>query len=258
MFFAFSKMLHFILNPLCWVELFAVLAWIKHDKLRKRFLIISASLFLFFGLSIPLQLTLSAWNFPVNYKNDVTKNYKVGIVLGGFLQTDIKNLTEFRLSPAGNRLFKAVELYKAGRVEKLLISGGSGSFTVHKFKEGKIARDFLVQLGIDSNDILYEEVSRNTNENAIESKRVLLANYNVIPKEIILFTSGVHMRRSVKCYEKQGINCDTFTVDGSGIEGINWYAPENYLLPDGCNYGQWQWLLHEIVGYGIYWIKGYC
>ena len=121
------------------------------------------------------------------------------------------------------RLPKAVELYKQGKVQKILLSGGAkwefpcdddfslaegfpgcAAFSNEKNSpEGKISEADRMQftalkLGVKPEDLLLDNLSMTTIENMVCSlvtleKSVRLYNIN----EIILVTTSYHMRRSL-------------------------------------------------------------
>lgn len=181
-------------------------------------------------------------------------NYDVAIVLSGMAEYN-NDLGEISIRRTGDRIFQAITLYKTGKVKKLMISGDSGYITDRGLHEAAQLKELLVKWGIPATDIITEEVSRNTHENAAESKKILERSYPHL-KKILLVTSGMHMRRSLACFKKEGLECDTFSTDlySSPKGGYFW---DQYIIPDVGTFATWTKLLKEIVGYVTYDIAGY-
>ena len=121
---------------------------------------------------------------------------------------DIDNIS---LRRSGDRIFQAITLYSTGHIKKILISGDSGQVGERGLHEAKQLKEVLLKWGIPEEDIITEEVSKNTFENAQETKKVL-AKYPEL-KSKLLITSGTHMRRALGCFQKQGIKCACFSTD---------------------------------------------
>lgn len=91
---------------------------------------------------------------------------------------------------------KTAEYYKK-YPKKIYISGGSP--LQNQESESSVYARELISLGVNSEDIIVEENSKNTNENALFIKQELEKNGI---KNIILITSAFHMKRSMFIFEK--------------------------------------------------------
>lgn len=95
------------------------------------------------------------------------------------------------------RADKAIELYKKGLINKILVSGGVSFFHFNKKKkEAYILEDYLIKKGIDKRSIILEPKSRNTAENIKNSIKILENEYDLSTVKIVLITSDFHLRRS--------------------------------------------------------------
>ncbi|MFH1038146.1 MAG: YdcF family protein [PVC group bacterium] len=107
-----------------------------------------------------------------------------------------------------NRLWRGIELYReyGGRIP-IIYSGGSGSpFDPESF-EAELARSCAVSIGIPPSDFWTENLSRNTCENARETKRLLDQRYpGADLHRVILVTSSIHMPRSILAMRRAGID----------------------------------------------------
>lgn len=134
------------------------------------------------------------------------------------------------------RLNRAAELYRecslAGSDCKVLISGGVGA--AGGAPEAPTYAAHLQRLGVPAARVIQEAESRNTWENARNTCALLKQR----PDQIVLVTSGIHLKRSLRYFEHfcgpiQGVRADW--LDASTGE---WSL--NLLLTDVA--------LHEIVG----------
>lgn len=97
------------------------------------------------------------------------------------------------------RLVGAVQLARKHHLP-IVITGGSGEPVPGAVREADAMADMAIRLGFPAKDIVIENRSRNTWENA-EAVQKLLPG-----KTIILVTSAFHMRRSVAMFNKQGFS----------------------------------------------------
>ncbi|PST27144.1 YdcF family protein [Mesorhizobium plurifarium] len=125
------------------------------------------------------------------------------VVLGGEIDTDLSTERHtVALSSAGERLTKTAELSLVYPKARILLSGGSANLLSYEAEsEAAMARDLLMRIGVPDKRIELEERSRNTCENAVESKAVARPK----PGEAwLLVTSAFHMPRSVACFRAAG------------------------------------------------------
>ena len=97
------------------------------------------------------------------------------------------------------RLDEAWRLYRI-RPKPIIISGGHVNPLTPARDENKIARDFLIRWGVPKGDIIGEEKSRDTFENALETQKVLKQHGW---KRYLLVTSALHMPRSMMVFAER-------------------------------------------------------
>lgn len=97
------------------------------------------------------------------------------------------------------RMVTAVRLQRRLNVP-ILVSGGS--VYAGRSAEAQIVRRFLLDLGVPPHQILVEDKSRDTLENARFSRVILQQRHFRQP---LLVTSAFHMRRSLEAFRKMGI-----------------------------------------------------
>lgn len=193
------------------------------------------------------------WEVPGTKIEDV-QHHDVAIVLGGMFEYN-SDLDGLSIRRQGDRLVQALSLYKQGKVDKLLITGDSGFIGERGLHEAKQVKELLVLWGIPEADILTEEDSKNTHENAANTKKLLKKSYPHL-KSFILVTSGIHMKRSLGCFETEGLRCTPFTTDLYANQNGGFYW-DQYLIPDVSNFDSWNYLMKEIAGYVVYDLAGY-
>ena len=243
MFFIVSKLLSFLIKPTFWI-LSLMIAGILNNSKRKLFLIFALITFLFFSNDFIFNIIVKTWEVPQNSITNFDKQYEAGILLGGFSDYDYKK-NKHNFKKEADRLIYTVQLYNQGIIRKIFISGGNDNLFNNNYKEAETIKDFLIQNKIDSNDIIIENQSRNTKENAINSAKLLDKK-----NEYILITSAVHMKRSILCFKNVGLKIIPFSVDNSMSFSSN--KIEYILLPRSRVLENWEELIHEIIGYYVY------
>jgi uncharacterized SAM-binding protein YcdF (DUF218 family) len=113
----------------------------------------------------------------------------------------------------------------------------------------------IAEQGLPEKFAHYENQSRNTYENALLVKPMVLElgaiGANDVQKPWLLITSAWHMYRSLKIFQKQGIEVIPVPVDYQTGSRLRWGS---FDLMEGAK--QWNNLLHEMVGLLAYWIAG--
>ncbi|MCD4772376.1 MAG: YdcF family protein [Bacteroidales bacterium] len=257
MFFIISKILEIFMSPVLLVIgllIFSLIYFKKNSKRSKKLLIAALLLFYFFSNSFIIDELMRVWEIQVTRTENLADNYKVGIVMGGGTITYdyINDRRTYRNNI--DRVLQAIELYKTGKIDKILLSGGAGNLIFRDMLEAELLKDFLLQIGINEKDILIDTLSDNTYQNAVYCARILKKNH--LEKEnILLITSAVHMRRSLGCFKKQDINVIPYSTNK--YAGIRRYQFEHLFIPQLVNFILWKKLIHETIGYVVYDIYGY-
>lgn len=253
MFFILSKVLLFLIAPLTWVIIgmgFAFFA--KSAKWKKRGRRTAIIVALVFSNAFIYKEFCRQWEVFGTPQKDM-KHHDVGIVLGGMAEynNDLKTLSMRR---GADRIWQAINLYKAGKIDKILISGDNGDLTEKGLKEALQMKEVLVKWGIPKNDIITETKSRNTYENAVETKKVLNRYYPQFDS-FVLITSGRHMRRALACYEGQDLKCTPYSTD-LYTGPTRSYTFDEFIIPDASALNDWNGLIKEWFGYLAYAVTG--
>ncbi|MCD4680147.1 MAG: YdcF family protein, partial [Bacteroidales bacterium] len=184
---------------------------------------------------------------------NLTEQFDVGIVLGGGMITFDKENNRLSFRDNVDRIMQAVRLYKSGKIHKILISGGSGRLLFRNMKESELLKDYFVEIGILSHDMIIETNSDNTYENAKYSSEILLNEYP--ESSYLLITSAIHMRRAKACFNKFDIKLSTYPTNK--LVGKRRYQFSHMFVPDVNSLGRWNIFLHEFFGYLVYKVMGY-
>ncbi len=252
MFFLFSKLLIFLLNPLIWIITSVVLfIFLKDRKWKKIMAYSSIVMFLFFSNGIIIGGFMNLWEVEGKRIQDIDQ-YDIGIVLSGMMDYN-ENLDRLSVQRGADRIWQAISLYKQKRIKKILISGDSGYILKDGLHESTQLRKILIEWGIPEDDIITEDKSRNTYENALYTAEILHEQYP--NARLLLITSAMHMRRAAACFQNQDVKFDTFTTDHYSGTG-NYFNPES-LVPNTEAIHMWHMFNKEWMGYCIYWVAVY-
>ncbi len=249
MFFILSKILLFLIKPLVWV-VFILFRGIftKDESKRKRRLIIASILLYFFSNGFLVNEALRLYESKGTQQLDST--YKVGIVLGGFSSRDI-NTGKTVFYESSDRFLQALKLYNEGKIKKIMISSGSASVINQTTKEADAVHEYLNTIHVPDSDIIIENKSRNTSENAKYSLKIL--DSLGIKSGILVISSAWHLPRAKLCFNKrEGIHY--FATNFYSIP-IRDYSPDNLLIPSAEALSKLEYLIKEWVGYMVYWVK---
>jgi len=254
MFFILSKIAYFFIHPFSWLIVAVLLAFFtKRPRLKKVARWSAVFVLLFFSNSFVFKEFIRLWEVETV---QITKesSYDVAIVLGGMFEYD-ETAKRISARRGADRIWQALDLYHKGVVKKLFISGDHGYVSDRGLHEAQQIKDALVNWGIPETDIITENSSRNTHENALESSKILRQSYPHFDS-FLLVTSSHHMRRAKACFEKQNIQCDVYPTD-QFTGGKRFYNWDEYFIPNVDNFGYWFALIKEWVGFTTYAIMGY-
>lgn len=117
------------------------------------------------------------------------------------------------LSPRLNaRIQRGYDLYRAGKVQKLVVSGGVGK---EGFEEGTVMAAYLTLLGVPHDDIIIDNAGNNSYLTAVNYKAIAKAN-NL--KSVIVVSQYFHITRTKMIFRKVGIE----NVSGAHADHFEW------------------------------------
>ncbi|TGK85564.1 YdcF family protein [Leptospira bourretii] len=253
-FFTLSKLATVLLYPLPFFFLLALFALLKTKSGHGKFRLFQIILFLYLTSNVYVAnylLQTLEKDYPPVKISDLPKS-DVAIVLGGMFQTISAHPGRPELTDSADRLTDAVRIYKAGKVKKILFTGGSGLLFADTYREADLAKEIFIDLGVPEKDLIWENQSRNTYENAVETKKLLQEKKL---DSAVLITSAFHMKRAAGCFEKQEIPFVPYPTDYRSTN-LNSGAFELYI-PSASFLDQTSLAIKEWVGYFVYRYKSF-
>lgn len=268
MFYFFSKTITYFLTPAGWLVTALLLTlFTKNVRLRRRLVAFSLGVFWLLGNPVLVNELALWWEYPIQpdraARTDSTEH--VAVLLTGAMTNSLKEVPRvaqqraaprYLLGREADRAGQVLYLYKTGAVQKILISGGSEPTSYQPKSvsdEGHVVAQFLIVAGVRPGDIVLENKSRNTQENALFSARLLRQRFHT--DRCVLVTSGWHMRRAMACFQKKGVQVTPFP--SSFLSTRRSFLPGELLLPREETFFNAYYFIRELVGYVTYKVVGY-
>lgn len=168
----------------------------------------------FYMISVFLIFSLSVWicNF---YSPKYNKDFI--IVLGAGL------LNGNEVSPLlASRIEEAIDFYQkqsdsSNKHPLIICSGGQGGD--EKIPEGVAMRDYVIQKGVNPDDVIAEDKSVNTIQNFAFSKKIV-DRYDLDPNNGIFVSNNYHIYRATAYAKNAGMN-----ISGIGSKTSGFFLP---------------------------------
>jgi uncharacterized SAM-binding protein YcdF (DUF218 family) len=208
-----------------------------------------AKIFLFLGLSwfliFSFQPFSNALLYPLENSHPAllqTPKVNYILVLGsGHKTNESLSITSQVKMVAINRLVEGIKHYRNLENAKLILSGyGANDEYSHAYMQEKLA----ISLGVKQEDIIRLDTTKDTKEEAIETKRI------VGDEAFILVTSASHMKRAILLFQKEGLHVIA--------------SPTNHLAYKDDSYSAYfsaknirnsEMAIHEYLGLAYSWLK---
>ena len=147
-----------------------------------------------------------------------------------------------------DRFFGGVALFKAGKAQKLVFTGGKMPWDKAKKTEGEELKEYAIQNGILAKKIFVTKDVENTADEAVAVKELLSQS-----KRIILVTSAYHMYRAKRLFEQAGFLVHPYKVDykAARTQAIKLMD----FLPGAESLKQTEMGMRELMGRLFYLIK---
>jgi uncharacterized SAM-binding protein YcdF (DUF218 family) len=259
-----SKFLPQFLYPLGFATILLIAALLLWRRARRVSLVLTvvALLAIWLGGNRLVSMALIRpleWQYPSLAQ---TPHADAIVVLGGGSRPASPPRPSAEVSDGGDRLIYAVELYKAGAAPHLLLSGGIvGVDGPALAPEAESMAELLTTMGVPPDALWLESKSRNTYENAVETKQILDGKGI---QRIILVTSAMHMPRSVAIFKNQGFDVIPAPTDYS-VTVADWdyyFTPDLSiqalnLFPTPEAMDRTQRALKEYIGLLVYRVRGW-
>jgi uncharacterized SAM-binding protein YcdF (DUF218 family) len=147
-----------------------------------------------------------------------------------------------------DRFFGGITLFKAGKAQKLIFTGGKMPWDKTKKTEGEVLKEFAISNGVPSDKILVTKDVENTADEALAVKELIGTS-----NRIILVTSAYHMYRAKRLFEKQGFKMIPYKLDYK-VSRNNKIVVMDFL-PDAQCLELTETVCREILGRIFYIIK---
>jgi uncharacterized SAM-binding protein YcdF (DUF218 family) len=209
-------------------------------------LILGCSLTILWICSTPLVARLLLSTLEQTKSQQGKSSADVAILLGGMVR-GVNEAGELDLNDSVDRAVKAVRLYRDRSVKRILVTGGTGSRS-----EAHLIAELLKEWGVPKDAILIENRSRNTFENAVNSKLLWDAHQF---RSGLLVTSAMHMPRALAVFRRAGFAVDPAATDFRAhrylMGGILALLPDAQALEDSTL------AIKEWIGFGVYRLRGW-
>ncbi|HEX8545527.1 MAG TPA: YdcF family protein, partial [Cytophagaceae bacterium] len=146
--------------------------FLKNIRFKKVAFIVGLSLLLLFTNEFLSNEANTAWEYKPVALSDV-KPHTVGIVLTGITSANREPHDRVYINYGADRVLHAVHLYRIGKIEKILVTGGEVSLIRKVSNESEDLIKVFLLCGVKKEDIIQEGRALNTRENAVFSKKIL-------------------------------------------------------------------------------------
>jgi uncharacterized SAM-binding protein YcdF (DUF218 family) len=170
------------------------------------------------------------------------------VVLSGMLEINEVGDSTYIEWGDTDRFFGGIALFKTGRSQKLVFTGGKMPRDIAKKTEGEVLKEYGISNGTPSEKIFVTKEVENTADEAVAVKELISPS-----KRIILVTSAYHMYRAKRLFEKQGFIVIPYKVDFKS-ERNNKITIIDFL-PSANNLELTEIGIREIIGRLFYIIK---
>ena len=253
-FFLLSKLLDFALLPTVWLVVLLTAALVTRRPARRRNLLRATLLLLVLGTNNALvNEALLAWELPPVPLATLPHRADAAVLLTGITNVNKSPHDRVYLHEGADRLTNVLWLWRAGRVRRIVVSGGSGALLKKAHTEATDLLTLLRLAGVPDSALIKEDRSRNTHENALFTQQLVAARPEL--DTLVLVTSGFHQRRALGCFRRVGLHPLPFPAGFQTTDRAP--TPDYWLIPDPEAPGRWSLLLHEIAGYLTYRLLGY-
>lgn len=143
---------------------------------------------------------------------DEKQHVDVAVILGNKVEPDGK--------PSGrlkSRLEKAVELYREGYFNQIIVSGGVG---VEGYDEAEVMKQYLVQKGIPSDQIITDSMGLNTRATAKNTTEIM---GEINDKSVMVITQFYHISRTKLAFHQSGFK-EVYSAHSNYLELRDLYS----------------------------------
>lgn len=209
------KLLPYLLYPVTWIVVLAVLAfwYLRSNRLLAARRSLGGLVLLLFVSASPLVANGLWQSLETQYPPRTAAELPAAgaiVLLGGAVALPAPPRVLPELNEAADRLWFAAELYRAGKAPWIVITGGQVFPQPGLLSEADYHVPLLLSLGVPRHAILLETRSSNTAANAAYTA-ALLRERGI--DDMLLVTSAVHMPRAMLLFKQTGLHIEPAVCD---------------------------------------------
>jgi uncharacterized SAM-binding protein YcdF (DUF218 family) len=262
MFIFLSKFLPLLVYPVGMVAILILVAlFTARRPVWQRICLLLALFILILGgnrwVAAALMYSLEWRNIP----SEDIPNADAIVLLGGGTQSRFYPRPLVEVNSAGDRIIYAAWLYRQGKAEHILVTGGKIEWLNQESSPSQDTAQLLEMLQVPAEALWLEGESQNTYENAANS-RTILESHDA--RRIILVTSAAHMPRALALFRQQGFEVipapTDFRITSADWEQLRSGSLQSHLInliPTAENLGLTTTALREYFGLLIYSLRGW-
>lgn len=155
--------------------------------------------------AIPLRIAVMAWAAPrIAAVPERAPSTRVAIVFGAAVRGNTPSAVLY------DRVAAAVDLYRAGKVDRLLMSGDN---RFADYNEPAVMKGTAIQLGVPASDIAEDFAGRSTYDTCYRARAVFGLS------EAVLVTQRFHLSRALWLCDALGVNASGYSADQRAYPG---------------------------------------
>lgn len=143
------------------------------------------------------------------YSPSTVPEEKVAIVFGAAVYRNGRLSSVLR-----DRMETAINLYERGKVQKILVSGGSANQT---YDEPGAMKAYAVQRGVAEEDIQVDHAGERTYDTCYRARNIFQLD------RAILVTQAFHLPRAIFTCQRLGLEANGVPADMRPYRGMRWY-----------------------------------
>lgn len=220
----------------------------------KKFIVSSLGFLLFFSNGIISNELLKFIEYPWKRIDiELIKKADAIIVLSSGISLPPGNSKIIELNDT-DRFFSGLKLFKAGKANKLIFTGGSNPFKSKIPLVGDVFMKESQLLGISKENLRTTTQVFNTKQEALEVKKLIQKENTLFKKNIILITSAYHMKRAKKIFERNDFYVLPYPVDFKAYYGSykNYFFDPLNFFPSSSSLSKSSLAIREIIGRIVY------
>jgi len=252
--FYLSKFLWYLFNPFNCILFLLIISvifnFLKFLNFSKIILYFTFLLFFITGV-LPTGSYL-LYLLEKNYHNKIylPENVDGILILSGATNPFLtKEYNQISLNGSVERLTESIQLIKKYPKAKVFFAGGTGSIQYPDLSHSEVAKKFYKSLGVDIQNIYFDDKSRNTYENIFFAKKKFDPNKD---EKWVLITSAFHLKRAMSIGEKLEWAFIPYATDYKLPKKFKWKLSINFF----GNLASFKNSSHEWVGIISYYLMG--